>query len=100
MTEETTTETPPAPVEDTTKEEQAPDEPKEATPEEDKPEATAEKKSIFAMMCGCLGGSAPAPDTDTKEPPSKEAVDDEKEETDEKAEKPAEEPAAIAPAEA
>jgi hypothetical protein len=90
---ETTTETPPAPTEETPKEEPAPKEP-EVTKE---PEATAEKKSIFTLMCGCLGGSAPAPDTDTKEAPVKAAGDDdEKEETEEK---PAEVPAVIEPAE-
>jgi hypothetical protein len=29
--------------------------------------ATIEKKSIFAKMCGCFGGKAPAPDTDPME---------------------------------
>jgi hypothetical protein len=57
-----------------------------STPAEDsvKKEAKAvEKKSFFAMMCGCLGGSGapPAADADGKEPTKKDEPEDvEKEE--------------------
>ena len=60
---ETTTETPPSetPAETPKKE--------ESKKEEETKEATepAEKKSIFAALCGCFGGSASPADTDTKE---------------------------------
>ena len=66
---------------------------KEESPAADAKDADApeEKKSFFASLCGCMGGSSPPADTDAKDKP----VDDEKEEveetptTDEKDETPA-----------
>ena len=90
---ETVTEPTPTPTEETPREEPAPKEAEKK--EETKPEeATEEKKSFFTVLCSCLGGSAPAPDTDVKAK-DKEVVtkedekDDEKEETEEKPEQPA-----------
>jgi hypothetical protein len=75
-----TAETPTTPVE--TKEVETPTE--QPVKEEVKavePAAAAEKKSFFAAMCGCLGGSgAPAADTDPKEPTKKDSEEVEKEE--------------------
>ena len=54
-------------------------------------DAPKEKKSMFAMMCGCLGGSKPPADKDAKEAPKEATPEAEKEEV---AETPAEPAAA------
>lgn len=41
---------------------------------------TEEKKSIFASICGCMGGSPPPADVDPKEPEEKTSEESEKEE--------------------
>jgi hypothetical protein len=75
--------TTPAP-EETPKEEQAPE-----TPVDEKKEIAAEeapKKSIFAMMCGCLGGKAPSAE---QSPVEEKKEEDTKEKEEEEVEKPA-----------
>ena len=62
--------------------------PEQPVKEESKAAETpvAEKKSFFAKMCGCFGGSAPAADTDTKSAPDKKVADSEDVEKEEVAE--------------
>ena len=105
--EEKPTETPAA--EETPKEEAPADKQEEPAKEEDKKEdpakeddaAPTEKKSIFAMICGCMGGSAPPTDTDPaeKEVNKVDTVDAEKEEVAEEAAPPETAPATEAPVE-
>lgn len=63
------------------------DEPKkeeDPVKKEKKAEEAEGKKSVFAMLCGCLGGSKPTKDIDTKKAPGNaKAVDAEKEEVEE-----------------